>query len=268
MRYQRRKYLIMVAVLFLIVCTFRFSAAKASPEIELTAHRGDSAQYPENTMAAFQAAADLGVDYIELDVQQTSDHVLVVSHDQNLARTTGVHRNIREMRYQEIKKLDAGSWYSEKFSEERIPTLERVLKLAKKYHIGLNIEIKDSDSSGILEKKLIALLRQYHMQSKCLVASQDYQVLQQMKQYAPKITTVYVMDTVGEKIKSLQDADEISMPFREVTAELVKQAHTCGKKIHVWTVDTPGEIQAVTDLQVDDLITDDPALVMLAWNNG
>lgn len=269
MQHRRRQgYLLILTVFFLIICLVRFTAARASSGIELTAHRGDSAHYPENTMAAFQAAADLGVDCIELDVQQSADQVLVVCHDQGLARTTGVDQNIREMSYQEIRKLDAGSWYSARFAEERIPSLEKVLKMARGDHLKLNLEIKDSDSGGTLVKQLVGLVRRYRMQGRCLVASQDYGVLRQVKRDAPEMTTLYIMDAAGEDLGQLPDADEISIPYAAVTAQTVQQAHASGKRIHAWTVDQPEAVRAMTALKVDDMITDNPELVKLIWNTG
>ena len=109
---------------------------------EVTAHRGASAAYPENTMLAFQMAKEMNADWIELDVQLTQDGVPVILHDSNLRRTTGVNRNIWEVTYEEIQELDAGSWLSPEFSDQRIPTLDQVLEFAGQEDIRLNIELK------------------------------------------------------------------------------------------------------------------------------
>ena len=88
-------------------------------KMEITAHRGASVKYPENTMSAFIGAKELGADWIELDVQQTKDKQIVVSHDTNLLRVTGVNKDIIDMNYSEIKKLDAGSFFNKKFKGEK-----------------------------------------------------------------------------------------------------------------------------------------------------
>ena len=99
--------------------------------MEITAHRGASVKYPENTMAAFRGAKELGADWIELDVQQTKDKKIVVSHDTNLKRVTGVNKEIIDMTYEEISKLDAGSFKGKEYAGEKIPLLSEVLEFAK-----------------------------------------------------------------------------------------------------------------------------------------
>lgn len=270
MKRQRPDYrpAVAAAVLFLAVCILSVPAEGNTSKIELTAHRGDSAHCPENTIAAFQAAADLGVDCIELDLQTTSDGVFVVLHDQNLRRTIGVDLDIKKMSYAELEKLDAGHWYSTRFAGQQVPTFEQVLDLAKKDHVRLNAEIKpeDLDSDGI--KTLIDLIERHHMESQCAVASWNYEILRRVKRCRPAITTVYVVGTRKEDVEQLRCADEISMKLDCVTPDVVKRVHACGKRLHVWTADTPAEVRTMTDLQVDDIITDDPAMAMIVWTAG
>ena len=106
---------------------------------------GGLQQRPENTMAAFQKAIDDMADYIELDVQLTSDGEVIVMHDSNAYRTTGVDENIVNMTYKEVRRLDAGSWYSDEYKGEKVPGLREVLELAQG-KIKLNIELKPADN--------------------------------------------------------------------------------------------------------------------------
>lgn len=92
---------------------------------------GGFKETPENTMAAFQKAIDDMADYIELDVQLTSDGEVIVMHDSNAYRTTGVDENIANMTYKEVRRLDAGSWYSEQYKGEKVPSLREVLELTQ-----------------------------------------------------------------------------------------------------------------------------------------
>src|SRR5690554_7738935 len=111
----------------------------------VVAHRGWSGAAPENTMAAFRLAMlDLRISWIELDVQLSKDGVPVVIHDYKLRRTTGALGAVKDYTYEQLSKLDNGSWFSPEFSSERIPTLEQVLKEAKG-RIHLNIELKTKD---------------------------------------------------------------------------------------------------------------------------
>ena len=105
---------------------------------------------PENTLPAFRSAILKGGDRIELDVQMTSDGVVVVTHDSNLKRCTGKNAKVYDLTYAEVAQLDAGRWFSSRFADTRIPTLEQVLQLCRG-RIGLNVEIKPSAATPALE---------------------------------------------------------------------------------------------------------------------
>ena len=133
-----------VADAFYLIMTFNnnpFENVAIFHETKVMAHRGASTETPENTMAAFQKAIDDMADYIELDVQLTSDGEVIVMHDSNAYRTTGVDENIVNMTYKEVRRLDAGSWYSDEYKGEKVPGLREVLELAQG-KIKLNIELK------------------------------------------------------------------------------------------------------------------------------
>ena len=220
-------------------------------------------------MASFQAAATLGVDCVELDLRLTADGVFVVSHDENLVRTTGVNRNVDQMSCAEVRKLNAGSGYSPKYDGERIPTFEEVLQMAKKLGLRLDAEIKpDTFRPARDVKRLIALIERYQMQDHCTLSSDNYLVLRRIKEYSPKVTTDYILGKAPERFDSLQYADEISLYLNAVTSQTVEQAHNAGKRLLVWTVDTPEAARAMTKLRVDGIITDDPVMVKMVWMFG
>ncbi len=224
--------------------------------MEVTAHRGASALYPENTMAAFVGAKRLGADWIELDVQQTKDKKLIVLHDTNLKRTTGVSKNTWELTYQEIEKLDAGSFFQEKFKGEKIPLLKDVLSFAKENHIQLNIELKPTGKEKDFEKSVVELLQKYNFKKNCVITSQVYQVLEKVKKIDPSIKTVYVMSLAYGNITELKAADHFSIEESSVVEGLVQRIHQEGKQLFVWTVNTKKNIQKMIDLNVDNIITD------------
>src|SRR3989304_1235432 len=103
------------------------------------AHRGASGHAPENTLAAFRLAMEMGAQMIELDLHQSRDGVPVVIHDTSLWRTAGIRRNVGSLTLREIKRLDVGSWFNPQFKDQRIPTLEEVLELVLD-QIPLNVE--------------------------------------------------------------------------------------------------------------------------------
>lgn len=138
--------LCVIAFIFATIFTYGLYQGKYNLNIEyvrtleVTAHRGASKDYPENTLASFVGAKEMGADWIELDVQETKDGKIVVIHDTNLKRTTGVDKNIYEATYEEIKDLDAGSHLNSDFKDERIPLFEDVVLWAKDNNMKLNIE--------------------------------------------------------------------------------------------------------------------------------
>ncbi len=224
--------------------------------LEVTAHRGASADYPENTMSAFEGAAELEADWIELDVQQTRDGEIIVLHDTNLKRTTGVNKSTWELTLDEILQLDAGSFFDESFAGERIPLLSQVIEFAKDREIRLNIELKPTGHETDFEKTVVDLIVSQGFEGQCVVTSQMYGVLERVKEYNPDITTVYVMSLAYGSITALSAADHFSVNARSVTKTLVDRVHEKGKQLYVWTVNTEKMIARMIELNVDNIITD------------
>ncbi len=226
---------------------------------DVSAHRGDSVSAPENTIPAFESAIASKADYAELDVQQTKDGVIVVMHDSNLARTTGVNKNIWEVTYDEIKELDAGSWFSKEFTGTKIATLDEVLKLCKD-EIRLNIELKPTGHEVDFEKSVVDLIYENEFESDCVIASMKYPTLVKVKEYAPDLTTVYVTTVAYGSIQSLEYADVFSIESTFATSSMVNRLHEQGKQVYAWTVNNEDRIQSMIDAGVDNIITDNPVL--------
>ena len=225
-------------------------------KMEITAHRGASVKYPENTMSAFVGAKELGADWIELDVQQTKDKQIVVSHDTNLGRVTGVNRDIIDMNYSEIEKLDAGSFFNKKFKGEKIPLLSDVLKYAKENNIRLNIELKPTGEEVDFEKQVVDLIKEYNFENRCVITSQVYSVLENVKKVDKEIKTVYVMSIAIGNITDAEYADAFSVEASNVNEGLVNRVHNEGKELYAWTVNTEESINNMIDMDVDNIITD------------
>src|SRR5512135_624414 len=139
----------------------------------VVAHRGSSGSAPENTLAAFRMAIDAGVDMIELDVRMTRDYHLVVHHDRRLERTTNGRGLVWEKTLQELKFLDAGSWYAPRFRGETIPTLREVMDMLPA-HVGLNIEVKtdgDPRKNQALEESCVLLIRERRFEKRTILSS-------------------------------------------------------------------------------------------------
>ncbi|WP_455523118.1 glycerophosphodiester phosphodiesterase family protein [Ruminococcus sp.] len=225
------------------------------------AHRGLSADAPENTLYAFSDAISVGADFIELDVQQTRDGVLVVMHDSNLKRTTGVNKDIWDVDYADIQNLDAGSWFDPAYANARIPTLEETLQFVDK-RVKLNIEIKPTKhGTDTLEQDVAELITQYQYTDACYVTSFSYGSLKKVKEVNPEIRTGYLMSVAYGQFYSLKYADAFSLNKVFVTSQVVNAAHQQGKQIFAWTVNSMSEVRSLCNLHVDSIITDDPVMV-------
>ncbi len=225
------------------------------------AHRGSSYDAPENTMMAFENAVLAMADYIELDVHETKDGEIVVMHDASLKRTTGLNKKIWNVTYDEIKDLDAGSYFGddEIYAECRIPTLREVIEYTKG-KINLNIEIKLSDNEPHLVAKVAELIAEYELWDDCYVTSMNYEALKQIKKIDEAIRTGYVLTIAYGSFYNLEYCDAFSINAAYVNKNIVDAIHNRGKKIFVWTVNSESKAEEMTAMGVDALITDNPVM--------
>ena len=229
---------------------------EATRVMEITAHRGASIKYPENTMTAFKGAKELGADWIELDVQQTKDGKIIVAHDTNFKRVCGVNKNVWEVNYDEIKTYDAGSFFSKEFAGEKIPILEEVIQFAKENNMRLNIELKPTGREENFEQNVLNIIEWNDFEGRCVITSQNYNVIENVENINPEIKTIYVMSIGIGDILKLDKADGYSLEATNITKKLVKKLHNNGKEVYAWTVNTEENINKMIDLNVDNIITD------------
>lgn len=227
--------------------------------IQISSHRGNSEVAPENTIPALESAIIANSDYAEIDVRQTKDGTLVLMHDRNLQRTAGVNDFIWELTDVEINALDVGSWFSLDYLDTRIPTLEDALLYCKD-RIKLNIEIKTSPSDIDMEERLVELLKQYEYEYQCVVTSSNYNTLKKVKLLDKDIHTGYILSAVYGNFYSKAYIDFYSIRHNFANQRVVNSIHEAGKEIHVWTVNTPQEIERMKSIGVDCIITDNPTL--------
>lgn len=223
----------------------------------VTAHRGDAKNAPENTLSAFSLAISNQADVIELDVRQTKDGEIIVMHDENLKRTTGEDELVGNLTFAEIRELDAGVQFGERYPDEKIPSLEEVIQFVDG-RVDLNIELKPADTDQNLVERVVELVQQYDLYDNCVLASQDYNVLREIKLLDDKITTVYVMSMAAGEFYTLEYADVFSIKHTFITTDMVKKAHRNGKEVYAWTVNSESRIQELLLKGVDSIITDNP----------
>lgn len=210
------------------------------------AHRGWSGRAPENTMAAFELALqEPAVKWMELDVHLSRDQVPVVIHDPTLKRTTGAKARVSSMTAEQLKQLDAGSWFSPKFAGERIPTLGQVLELAAG-RCCLNIEIKGEDSApSLIVKRVLEDVRRRLMQHHVIVTSFRPEVLKAVREQSRSVRTGLIIDDhPPHLIRTVQSlgCSLLSIGFRHLTEKLLHQAAEAGIAVMAWTPNQPTEL--------------------------
>ncbi|MFP3388865.1 glycerophosphodiester phosphodiesterase [Brevibacillus sp. SIMBA_040] len=219
------------------------------------AHRGWSGKAPENTLAAIRLAlSEPGITAMEIDVQLSRDGVPVLIHDFTLERTTTGSGLVMDHTLEELRGLDAGSWFGEEFSSERIPTLEEAL-LAVKGRLTLNIELKaTSDMYPGIAEKVLELLAKYDMKQEVYITSFDHDLIRQVRQLDQEVVTGLIV--LGRPVLMLEQMEEagatiLSMGYPYLTRELALAAMEKGYKVIAWTLDDSREIRTVMSWHAD-----------------
>lgn len=226
----------------------------------IVAHRGYSSVFPENTLAAFAGALDIGVDYIELDVQLSRDGQVIVMHDDSLKRTTGVDGSPTEFTVEELAGLDAGSWFDASFAGEKIPTLEEALNLVRDTECGVYLELKDiGETEGFVEA-VLEVAEKYGMTQRCLFASFQYDYLARLKELDGNLATLYNTSSGKTSLPEEFPADYYGLNLDTIRQETVKAIHEAGKQAFVWTVNTPSQMTNVQAMGIDGIVTNDPGV--------
>lgn len=239
--------------------------APENPDTVVVAHRAGAAFAPENTLAALQYAIDAKADIAEIDVQQTQDKVLIAAHDNNLKRTTGVDLHIGDADYSFIRKLDAGAFFSSTFKGEHIPTLEEMLSTARD-KIQLMIELKSTGHERSLVSETIKQIEAAKMTEQCMLASMDLELLRQSKEQKPELRTVYITTLLFLDLQDLDYVDAYSVETSFLTAALVSELHSAGKKVYVWTANRDENMRKILRSGADGLVTDNPELARYYLN--
>lgn len=238
----------------------------------IIAHRGASGLAPENTLAAFAKAIEIGVDRIEMDLRQTIDGEVVVLHDKTINRTTNGWGSIRKISLKKAKRYSAGSWFHHDFSPERIPTFREVLELVDG-KVTLLLEIKDgSPYHHGIERNIIRLLNEYKAHDWCIVQSfndrilNNFRALPDLHSDIQKLFAAFipVAPFYGgsrfsyKRLRAYEFAQEVNINYKYVNPLVVRKVHEMNKKLNVWTVNQPENLKKYCQMGVDGIITDFP----------
>ncbi len=237
------------------------------------AHRGARERAPENTLPAFEQAAALGADGVELDVQLSADGALVVIHDFSVERTTDGAGRVAEKTLADLRQLDAGSWFGPGFAATRIPTLDEVFE-AIGGRLLVNIELKEFSLTDRAARQRLAqgvweCIRRHRMEGRVLISSFNPLALRAMRHVAPQIPIGYLYApdlplplAKGWLARPLIGRHEARHPhFSMVDEAYMRWARRRGYRVNVWTVNETSDVQRMCALGVDMIISDRPDAV-------
>ncbi|MBF6612663.1 MAG: glycerophosphodiester phosphodiesterase [Chloroflexi bacterium] len=233
----------------------------------LIAHRGGSLEAPENSMAAFRHAIEIGMRFVELDVQMSRDGVLMVIHDESVNRTTEGRGAVGGLTYEELRRLDVGSKFGAQFMGEKIPTLREVLELCLDAGVGVVVELKSPGLYDGMEEKVAALIGEIWIRGGADIwcISFDHDALRRMRELDPALLLGYLYAPSAESFVQPDDTVQAYCPFYRTALahpEEVEQAHRLGKHVLVYTVNEEDEMLRVAEAGIDGMVSDRPTLLL------
>lgn len=254
--------LAVVSVAIIGVMTYRYSYLFESVDRPLVcAHRGDNVNAPENTMPAFELAASENLKWIELDVHQTSDGVIVCNHDSTIKRVTGRNLAIHDVTYEDLSKIELGPWMPGEYEHVHICTLREALELAKENDMNVQVELKGHPADKNFEENVINVINETGMHDNVMIIAQDASRLMRVMEIDPTITKGYCMVIAVGDLNDIEYTDNITIEETYVTPELVRAMHEKGIKVFCWTVDLDDTVQYLVSCDVDVIGTDNPMLI-------
>ncbi len=230
-------------------------------------HRGAARYAPENTLESILTAADMGVKWVELDVKLTKDMVPIIFHDDDLDRTTNGHGPVAGIAFNDLRDLEAGSWFSNSFAGIKIPTLEEAIDVILEHDLGVNLEIKPCPGreKDTAEAMLDVLARIWDEPERLLISSFSYVSLEVAMDMAEEWSRGFLMEAEWpENWKELAEYLNVStmnIDGRSVTREQVEDILELQKPVLAYTINDPQLARTLRQWGVDGMFTDDPDAV-------
>ncbi len=247
--------LALIAILGAVEASERF---RIESEPVVIAHRGSSAEAPENTMAAIELALEQGSDWVEVDVQETADGRIVVVHDRDLRRVGGASVRIGGATWPEIEPVDVGSAFDPRFAGERVPLLEEVLEAARD-RAGVIIELKYYGHEQDFERRVVDIVERAGMEDQVRLMSLKLEGVRTVKGLRPDWTVGLLTAVAVGDLLRLEGVDFHAVNSQLATAAFLRRAHSRGTEVFVWTINDPITVAVLSGKGVDGIITDVPA---------
>lgn len=226
------------------------------------AHRGASQLAPENTMPAFQLAYKIGADGIETDVQLTKDQIPVLIHDETLHRTTNGTGLLQDYTYDDLKHLDAGSWFSSKYEGASILTLEEFLTWIQDKPLQMNIELKNNIIDyKQLEAIVYEQLKHFNLQKKTVISTFNYNSVKRFRELSKDVEIAWLLNKrVRDPISYVKDAGAtaLHLKYTLLSKNIIQACHENEYQLRTYTVNRPSRIMRAYKLGCDGIFTDVP----------
>src|SRR5258708_26563372 len=207
----------------------------------VVAQGGVSGYAPENTLASFRKAVELGARFIETDLQLSRDARFVAIHDDTLERTTNGHGSVHAFTLADLRQFDAGSWFGSEFAGEKLPTIEEILHFAREHDVVFYLELKPGETWGS-EHALVGSLRDAGEAARVIVLSFDGSTLAAVRRLEPNVMTGLLMDSYApdavEHAVSV-GARQLALHGTLITSELITQAKRRDIQVVAWTINHP-----------------------------
>lgn len=263
---KRAAFLLIVFLIGSAVATYfiRGEADFKDDEILIITHRANVPPAPENSLAALQRSIDLNVDYAEIDVQLTADEQVVILHDEDLMRVTGVPGSVAELTYEEIRAERLLTKQNIADSLLVIPSFEEFIEAAGNY-IKLMVELKYYGFNPRLAPRTIEFIRKHGIEDQVVIKSKSLRAVEQVRMLAPDLRLGYVISvSVGDLTRL--DVDFLSVNHRFVTPDLIQRAENQGLEVYAWTANEREHIIGAVQTGVDGIITDYPERVIYIFD--
>ncbi|KKB08942.1 glycerophosphodiester phosphodiesterase family protein [Devosia chinhatensis] len=238
-----------------------------SPD-QVQAHRGASAIAPENTLAAFRAAAEAGAKWVELDVALSADGVLVVIHDDRVDRTTSGTGSLGDLTHADLVTLDAGTWFDPRFAAERLPTLEQVIVTLGELGLSANVEIKQHAHHTSLDRLVDAVrsaIATRRPETRIMISSFDPDCLKAMAAKEPDLEMAMLWVQLPQDWQAQLaaiPAKTIHMHYKALSIGILEETRKHGIAVRVWTCNDPVQLLSFWDAGLAGVITDNPAIFL------
>ena len=226
-------------------------------------HRGCAAHAPENTLAGLREAAARGVAWVEIDVSLLGDGTPVIIHDATVDRTTNGRGALSALDWEQVSRLDAGSWFAPRFAGEGVPRLDEALEAARAAGLGVNVELKTHRGEGdaLVRATVPAIKASNLLRERLLVASFDHAALVAFHARAPEVAIGILYRDIPAGWRALAgslDAVAVNASYLHASEDSIREVKRAGLDVYLYTPNDPAAVAPMWGWGIDGVFTDDP----------